>query len=236
MPEPGLNRTPARLLRCKSLALSRELHQADDAFSWFDKNTWSRYIARLKEIWNSTRDHQRTVDALRKRMQDVIFTIEEERSRAEAEIAQNRENVAMVDMPYQGVWFIQGSLKPEEYKLTDVRARTAKGREGSFWRIIVLMPRSCLGVGVGARQALVKRCQVEPDRRAGVAEIPASLATINTPLLAAPTISLPNALLPEPIPARLGLTRSNASRKDRMGLKGLWSTTPDQCIRTTGQE
>ncbi|KAK0457259.1 uncharacterized protein EV420DRAFT_1549702 [Desarmillaria tabescens] len=57
-----------RSLRYKSLALSRELRQADDAFSWIDKDTWLRYIFRLKKIWNNTRDHQRALDALGKRM------------------------------------------------------------------------------------------------------------------------------------------------------------------------
>ncbi|PBK91908.1 hypothetical protein ARMGADRAFT_1081316 [Armillaria gallica] len=88
-------------LRCESLALSRQLRQADDAFSWSDKNTWLRYISRLKKIWHDARVHQRTIDALQKCMQDVILAVEEERSRAEAEIARNRENVAVFSMPYQ---------------------------------------------------------------------------------------------------------------------------------------
>ncbi|KAK0207365.1 hypothetical protein IW262DRAFT_1420502 [Armillaria fumosa] len=89
------------LLRCESLALSRQLRQADDAFSWSDQNTWLKYISRLKKIWNDTHVHQRTIDALQKCMRDVILAVEEERSRAEAEIAQNRENVAVFNMPYQ---------------------------------------------------------------------------------------------------------------------------------------
>ncbi|SJL16083.1 uncharacterized protein ARMOST_19599 [Armillaria ostoyae] len=89
------------LLKYKSNTLSRELRQADNMFSWSDRHTWLRYILRLKKIWNDTRDHQRAVDALRKHMQDVIFAVEEERSRAEAEIAQNRENVTVFNMPYQ---------------------------------------------------------------------------------------------------------------------------------------
>ncbi len=36
---------------------------------WSDIHTWVKYISRLKEIWNDTREHQRTVDALQKCMQ-----------------------------------------------------------------------------------------------------------------------------------------------------------------------
>ncbi|KAK0431993.1 hypothetical protein EV421DRAFT_1742702 [Armillaria borealis] len=90
-----------RLLLCELLALSRRLRQADDAFLWSDRRTWLRYISRLKKIWNDTRDNQRAVDALRKHMRDVIFAVEEERSRAEAEIAHNRENIAVFNVPYQ---------------------------------------------------------------------------------------------------------------------------------------
>ncbi|PBK66746.1 hypothetical protein ARMSODRAFT_977310 [Armillaria solidipes] len=97
----GTFRCRLLLLRCELLALSRRLRQADDVFLWSDRRTWLRYISRLKKIWNDTRDNQRAVDALRKHMQDVIFAVEEERSRAEAEIAHNRENVVVFNIPYQ---------------------------------------------------------------------------------------------------------------------------------------
>ncbi|KAK0457253.1 uncharacterized protein EV420DRAFT_1549670 [Desarmillaria tabescens] len=84
------------LLGRKSQALSRELCEANKALLWFDRSTWLRYIFRMKKIWNDTRDHQRKVDALRKCMQNTIFTIEEERLRVEAEIAQIRESAAGV--------------------------------------------------------------------------------------------------------------------------------------------
>ncbi|KAK0184963.1 hypothetical protein F5146DRAFT_1072833 [Armillaria mellea] len=88
-------------LKHKSNILSRELRQANDMFLWSDRHTWLRYISRLKKIWNDTCDHQRVIDVLRKDMQDVIFAVEEERSRAEAEIAQSRENIAVFNTPYQ---------------------------------------------------------------------------------------------------------------------------------------
>ncbi|PBK91921.1 hypothetical protein ARMGADRAFT_1063870 [Armillaria gallica] len=88
-----------RSLKCKSLILSRELRQADDALVWSDRHTWLKYISRLRKIWNDARDHQRTIDALKKCMQDVLFAVEEVRSRAEVEIAQMRESAVVFDTP-----------------------------------------------------------------------------------------------------------------------------------------
>ncbi|PBK66730.1 hypothetical protein ARMSODRAFT_1021164 [Armillaria solidipes] len=96
--ELGTFNSQLLLLKCESLVLSRELHQAEDALLLSDMRTWLRYISRLKKIWNDTRDHQRTVDILRKHMQDVISAMEEERSRAEAEIARHRERIPALNM------------------------------------------------------------------------------------------------------------------------------------------
>ncbi|KAK0488410.1 hypothetical protein IW261DRAFT_1413951 [Armillaria novae-zelandiae] len=103
--ELGIFNSKLRSLKCKSLTLSRELRQADDAFMWSDRHTWFRYISRLKRIWHDARDHQRAIDALKKCMQDVIFAVEEERSCAEAEIARRRESAAVFDTP--SLWSYQ---------------------------------------------------------------------------------------------------------------------------------
>ncbi|KAK0442669.1 hypothetical protein EV421DRAFT_1736183 [Armillaria borealis] len=97
--ELGTFNSKLRSLKCKSLILSRELRQADDALVWFDRHTWLRYISKLKRIWNDAPDHQRTIDALKKCMQDVIFAVEEERSRSEAGIAQMRESAIVFNTP-----------------------------------------------------------------------------------------------------------------------------------------
>ncbi|SJL16063.1 uncharacterized protein ARMOST_19579 [Armillaria ostoyae] len=97
--ELGTFNSQLRSLKCKSLILSRELRQADDALLWSDRHTWLRYLSRLKKIWNEARNLQRTVDVLQRCMQDVIFAVEEERSRSEAEIAQMRESAIVFDTP-----------------------------------------------------------------------------------------------------------------------------------------
>ncbi|KAK0216616.1 hypothetical protein EDD85DRAFT_995366 [Armillaria nabsnona] len=96
--ELGTFNSKLRSLKCKSLILSRELRQADDALLWSDRHTWLRYLSRLKKIWNEAREYHRTVDALQRCMQDVIFAAEEERSRAEAEIAQMRESAIVFNV------------------------------------------------------------------------------------------------------------------------------------------
>ncbi|KAK0488411.1 hypothetical protein IW261DRAFT_1588791 [Armillaria novae-zelandiae] len=99
--ELGTFNSQLLLLKFRSLVLSRELRQAEDALLWSDMHTWFRCISRLKKVWINTRDHQRTVDGFRKRMkylQDAISAMEEERSRAEVEIAQHRESLPALNM------------------------------------------------------------------------------------------------------------------------------------------
>ncbi|PBK91920.1 hypothetical protein ARMGADRAFT_1031383 [Armillaria gallica] len=96
--ELGIFNSQLLLLKCKSLALYRELRQADSMLLWSDMYTWLKYISRLKKIWNDTREHQRTVDASRKCMQDVISAVEEEMLRAEVGISQHMERIPALNM------------------------------------------------------------------------------------------------------------------------------------------
>ncbi|KAK0457247.1 uncharacterized protein EV420DRAFT_1643994 [Desarmillaria tabescens] len=81
-------------LRHQSCILARSLCFANHTFSWSDHHSWGLYLSRVVKVIRDLLNSQRRFLVLQKDIEEAILAIEEERLRAEAEIARQCNGTA----------------------------------------------------------------------------------------------------------------------------------------------